>query len=165
MFHGRIAYISPAIDQVSRTFAAEILVDNQGRKLKPGFFAKGEILVLRDENVLAVPEQTVLTLAGVSSVYKIEDGVVKQQTIKLGQREGEFVEVLEGLKGAEILAATNLNELVSGTRVGGGGGDEEAGPAGPAAADAPAAGGGERRGGGRGRGGRGGGGEGKGNAQ
>ncbi len=167
MFHGRIAYISPAIEQASRTFATEILVDNPARKLKPGFFAKGEILVLRDENVLAVPEQTVLTLAGVSSVYKIENGVVKQQTIKLGQREGQFIEVLGGLKGDEILAASNLNELVSGTKVGGGGAEEEAGPGGPAgsATGGPAAtGGGERRGG-RGRGERRGGGEGKGNAQ
>ncbi|MBI2150835.1 MAG: efflux RND transporter periplasmic adaptor subunit, partial [Acidobacteria bacterium] len=161
MFRGRIAYISPAIDQASRTFAAEILVDNPGRKLKPGFFAKGEILVLKDENVLAVPEQAVLTLAGVASVYLIQNGVVKQQTVRLGQREGQYIEILEGLKGDEILAASNLNELVSGTRVGGGG-EEEVAPAG----GSPTTNGGERRGGrSGGRGGRRGGGEGKGNAQ
>src|SRR6185436_17980318 len=51
MFHGKIAFISPAIDQATRTFTAEILVDNPARKLKPGFFAKGDILVNKDENV------------------------------------------------------------------------------------------------------------------
>lgn len=166
MFHGKIAYISPAIDQGTRTFTAEILVDNPARKLKPGFFAKGDILVYRDENVLAVPEETVSNLAGVSSVYVIENGTVKQTTIQTGEHEGKFIEVLSGLKGAEVLAASNLNELVSGTKIGGGG-EEEGGPA-----SDPAAGSGQRRGGSGGKGGgfgkgggKRGGGDGKGNAQ
>src|SRR5215510_4244281 len=159
MFHGKIAYISPAVDQGTRTFTAEILVDNPQYKLKPGFFTKGEILVHRDENVLAVPEETVSNLAGVSSVYVINNGVVKQTTIRTGEHEGKFIEVVEGLKGDEILASSNLNELVSGSRVGGG--DEEG-----ATAVGDNGAGGDRRGSkGGGRGGKGGrrsGGEGKG---
>ena len=140
MFHGKIAYISPAIDQATRTFAAEILVDNPTRKLKPGFFAQGRIQVGRDENVMAIPDQTISTLAGVSSVFAIENGVVKQQTVQLGEHEDKFFEVLGGLKGDETLAASNLNELVSGLRIGDGG--EETGD--------PPPGDGQRRGG-RGR--------------
>jgi RND family efflux transporter MFP subunit len=162
MFHGKIAFISPAVDQSTRTFTAEILVDNPTHKLKPGFFAKGNILLKRDENVMAVPEETVSNLAGVSSVYVVTNGVVKQTTIRTGEHEGKFIEVLDGLKGEEILAASNLNELVSGTKIGGGGEEEGAPAAGPGT-------GGERRGGGEGKGfkggGRRGGGEGKGKAQ
>ncbi len=157
MFHGKIAYISPSVDQASRTFNAEILVDNPANKLKPGFFAQGQIQVSRDENVLAVPEETVSILAGVSSVYVINNGVVKQTSIRTGEHEGKFIEVLEGLKGDEILAASNLNELVSGTRVGGG--DEEGAPGG---SDATGNGGERQSGKGGGRGGKRGGGEGKG---
>jgi len=160
MFHGKIAYISPSVDQASRTFNAEILVDNPANKLKPGFFAQGQIQVSRDENVLAVPEETVSMLAGVSSVYVINNGVVKQTSIRTGEHEGKFIEVLEGLKGDEILAASNLNELVSGSRVGGG--DEEGAPGG---SDATGNGGERRSGRGGGKGGKRGGGEGKGNAQ
>lgn len=117
MFQGRIAFISPAVDQATRTFAAEILVDNAGHKLKPGFFAKGQILLQRDEGVMAVPEQAVSTLAGVSSVFVVENGVVRQQAIQLGEHTNKVVEVLSGLKGDEILAASNLNELVTGSKV------------------------------------------------
>ena len=148
MFHGKIAYISPAIDQATRTFAAEILVDNPAHKLKPGFFAKGDILLARDENVLAVPEETISNLSGVSSVYVVENGVVRQTTIETGEHEGKFIEVVSGLKGDELLAATNLNELVTGTKIGIG--DEEGGPGGN-----PGAGDGQRRGGGSGPGGKG----------
>jgi len=162
MFHGKIAYISPAIDQASRTFQTEILVDNPTHKLKPGFFAQGDILLGRDDGVMAVPEETVSILAGVNSVYVVQNGVVKQTSVRLGEREGKFIEVLDGLKGDEILAASNLNELVSGTRIGGA--DEE----GPTGADPAATNDGQRRGGngkGGGKGGKRGGGEGKGSAQ
>ena len=117
MFHGKIAFISPAVDQTTRTFAAEILVDNLTHKLKPGLFAKGSVLLGRDSNVLAVPEDTVSNLAGVSSVFVVQNGVIKQTTIEQGERDGKLIEVVNGLKGDEVLAASNLNELVTGTRV------------------------------------------------
>src|SRR4030095_15332468 len=148
MFLGRIAFISPAVDQATRTFTAEILVDNPAHKLKPGFFAQGDILLSRDENVLAVPEETVSNLSGVSSVYVVENGVVRQTTIEAGEREGKFIEVVSGLKGNEILAASKLNELVTATKIGTG--EYEGGPGGdPAWADGQRRGG---RGGGRGAG-------------
>ena len=104
-------------------------------------------------------ERTIL--AGVSSVFVIDNGVVKQTAIQMGEREGKFIEVVGGLKGHEILAASNLNELVSGSKIAGAGGEEEGAPA----AAGGESGRGERRGGGGSRGGKRGGGEGKGNAQ
>jgi hypothetical protein len=89
---------------------------------------------------LAVTEDTVSNLAGVSSVYVIENGIVKQTTVQTGEHQGKFIEVVSGLKGDEVLAASNLNELVTGTRIGVG--DDEGDPA---AGDPPA--GGQRRGG------------------
>jgi RND family efflux transporter MFP subunit len=164
MFRGKIQFISPAVDQATRTFNAEIIVDNPANKLKPGFFAKGEILLNRDQNVIGVPEETVSILAGVTSVFVINDGVVKQTSIRTGEREGKMIEVVEGLNGSEILAASNLNELVSGSRIATGGEEDGA----PAAGADPGK-NGERRGaeGGvkGGRGGKRGGGEGKGNGQ
>jgi len=55
VFNGRVAFVSPAVDQASRTFTVEVLVDNSHRRLKtPVFFAKGAIYLRRDTNVLAV---------------------------------------------------------------------------------------------------------------
>jgi len=156
-FAGKIAFISPAVDQASRTFAAEVLVDNPARKLKPGFFAQGHVNIGRDQNVLAVPEETISSLAGVSSVFVVKDNVVRQQTVEVGLKSGKLVEVLSGLKGDEIIASSNLNQLVTGVRIAANSG-EEAGSAsdeGGTPANRPGA--GER--GGRGRGGRRGGGE------
>jgi RND family efflux transporter MFP subunit len=117
VFKGKIAHVSPALDQTMRTFTVEAIVDNTDRRLKPGFFAKGVILTRRDENVLAAPDSAVSTFAGVSSVYVVKDGRITQQNVTLGVRQGNQWEVVEGLKGDEVLANNRLNELATGTRV------------------------------------------------
>jgi RND family efflux transporter MFP subunit len=113
---GKVAFVSPAVDQATRTFTVEVLVDNANRKLKPGFFAKGVIVVKKDENVVAVPEETISTLAGVSSVFVIEQKKVRQQVVTPGLRKDKLVEVT-GLNGNELLAASNLSQLATGVFV------------------------------------------------
>jgi RND family efflux transporter MFP subunit len=125
-FNGRIANISPSIDQQTRTFPVEVQVENANHKLKPGFFAKGVILTERDNNVMALPEEAVSTLAGVSSVFVIDNGVIRQQSVTLGAHEGKFFEILDGLTGNETVAISNLNQLVTGTKVVTGDGGAEA---------------------------------------
>jgi multidrug efflux pump subunit AcrA (membrane-fusion protein) len=116
-FEGRVAYVSPSVDPETRTFPIEILVDNRDKRLKPGFFAKGFIYTHKDDNVMAVPENAISTLAGISNVYVIEKDTARQQEITPGARVGDLVEVLGGLKGDEILAASNLSLLATGVQV------------------------------------------------
>jgi len=149
LFTGKVAFVSPSLDQTMRTFAVEAIVDNADRRLKPGFFAKGVIMTRRDEGVMAVPDSAVSTLAGVSSVYVIRDGRIRQQALTLGTRQGNLWEVVDGLKGDETLAASRLNELATGVSV-----EPETGS--PGEAGGRRGGGGRRDGGGRrGQGGRG----------
>jgi membrane fusion protein (multidrug efflux system) len=115
-FVGNVAYVSPSIDQATRTFPIEVLVDNQARRLKPGFFAKG-VIRTKTEDVLAVPEDAISTLAGVSNVYVIERNKVRQQAVALGARQSKLVEITGGLKGDEVLATSSLNQLATGVLV------------------------------------------------
>lgn len=117
MFHGNIVSVSPAVDQQTRTFPIEAELPNPDYRLKPGFFAKGLILTHIDESVLAVPDQAVSTLAGVSTVYVVDKGKVRPQQVSLGVRQKALVEILDGLKGDERLATTNLNLLAAGVPV------------------------------------------------
>ena len=116
-FNGKVAYISPAVDQTTRTFAIEVLVENPERVLKPGFFAKGTIGLKRDENVMAAPDDAVSTLAGVSTVYVVENGKARQQIVTLGAHQDKQWEIVNGLKGDEVLATSQLNQLATGMAV------------------------------------------------
>ncbi len=116
-FEGKIAYISPAIDQDTRTFVVEALVENGHRRLKPGFFTKGTVNTHSDSNVLAISDSAISTLAGVSTVFIIEGNAIRQQAVTLGSREGGLVEITTGLQGNETLAASNLSQLATGVLV------------------------------------------------
>lgn len=155
LFTGKVAYVSPSLDQVMRTFTVEALVENKDQRLKPGFFAKGVIFTNKDEGVLAVPDTAVSTLAGVSSVYVIKENRITQTNVTLGVRQGDLWEIVEGLKGDEQLADSRLNELASGVRVQIGTGEEGGGRrGGQGGARQGGSGGGGRQGGGGGGGGR-----------
>ncbi len=117
VFTGKVANVSPAVDQGTRSFTVDILVDNRERKLKPGFFAKGAIFTRLDQNVLAVPESAVSTLAGVAAVFVVEGDKVRQQIVSTGAREGKLMEITDGLKGDETLASSNLSQLANGVAV------------------------------------------------
>src|SRR6202043_2180660 len=93
-FMGKVAYVSPAVDQATRTFPVEVLVDNADRVLKPGFFAKGTVLTRLDASVLAAPDDAVSTMAGVSTVYVIEDGKARQQVVTVGVHQDSVLEIV-----------------------------------------------------------------------
>jgi membrane fusion protein (multidrug efflux system) len=116
-FHGRIVSVSPAVDQATRTFAVEAELPNRDHRLKPGFFAKGGILTHMDENVIAVPEDAVSTLAGVSTVFVIDTGKVRPQNVTVGVHQSNLIEILDGLKGPETLASSSLSQLAAGVAV------------------------------------------------
>jgi RND family efflux transporter MFP subunit len=117
VFQGKVAYVSPAIEETMRTFTVEALVPNDDRRLKPGFFAKGVINTKKDEGVLAIPDNAIATFAGVSSAYIVEENTIRQVTVSLGPRQGNLWEVTDGLKGDEVLATLNLNQLATGIAV------------------------------------------------
>ena len=125
-FLGKVAYVSPAVDQATRTFPVEALVENTDRTLKPGFFAKGVVNTHVDDQVIAAPEDSISTLAGVSTVYVIENGKARQQQVSLGARQNKLVEITSGLKGTEIVATTNLSQLATGVTVRSGPAGEDA---------------------------------------
>ena len=94
---------------------------------------------------MAVPDDAVSTLAGVSTVYVIEDGKARQQIVTLGAHEGKHWEIVEGLKGDEMLAASQLNQLATGMAVDNGRRGGRQGAERPAAAGAAAGGQGGRQ--------------------
>jgi RND family efflux transporter MFP subunit len=116
-FRGRIVSVSPAVDQSTRTFAVEAELPNPNHRLKPGFFAKGVILTHVDASVTAAPEDAISTLAGVSTVFVVENGKVRPQTVTIGVHQGDLIEIVEGLHGGETLATSNLSQLSAGVAV------------------------------------------------
>ena len=113
---GRVARLSPSIQEQNRTLNVEAEVANQDGKLRPGSFARAEIVVEADRTAVMVPASTVVTFAGLEKVFVVKDGKAVEKRIRTGRRSGDRVEILEGVAAGESVVAEPGN-LVGGTPV------------------------------------------------
>ncbi len=113
---GRVARLSPAITEDSRTLLVEVEVANRTGRLRPGAFATGEIVIDRDDPAIIIPASAIVTFAGIDKVVTIDDGKAVERRVDLGRREGDRVEVVEGLRAGERVIVEPGN-LVSGDAV------------------------------------------------
>ncbi len=109
---GRVARLSPAFQEQSRTLIIEAEVDNQQGGLRPGSFAKAEIHTATTSDVVMVPASAIVTFAGIQKVFSMKDGRVVEKTVIVGKRpstEDDWV-VVEGLDAGTsvILSPGNL---------------------------------------------------------
>ena len=107
---GRVARISPAIQEQSRTLVIESEVENLRARLRPGSFAKASIQTSSNNSAITVPPAAVVTFAGIQKVYTVKDGKAIERNIVVGRREADWFEIIEGLKSGEpvILSPGNL---------------------------------------------------------
>jgi RND family efflux transporter MFP subunit len=96
-YDARLERIGAAVDEANRTLPVEAVVPNPGDVLRPGQFATAEIIVSRSDQGLVVPRDTIVTFAGVQKVLTVKDGHAREQRIRTGRRDGDRVEVLDGL--------------------------------------------------------------------
>ena len=66
---GTVRYIAAALDPVRRTLTVEAIVPNADGKLRAGHFARAQLQLDREEELIEVPREAVIERAGVSRVY------------------------------------------------------------------------------------------------
>ena len=104
-FSGKIWRINPSVDQQTRTFDAEALVENHQGILKPGFFVKASIPSTKVDQVLFVPQKALSYAYGIYKVYAVtKENRLKESEVKLGDRLGEDVELIDGVRAGDRLA-------------------------------------------------------------
>lgn len=113
---GRVARISPAIEEASRTLSIEAEVANVSGVLRPGAFANADVVTEAKESAILVPATALVSFAGVEKVFVVNAGKAVEQRVTTGRREGDRVEVLTGLTvGALVVVAPG--NLVAGEAV------------------------------------------------
>ena len=124
-FEGDLTAINPDLDPSTRSVRLQATLDNPEQFLRPGMFARVQVLLPSEQTVLAVPAPSVLSAPYGDSVYVIEPGtngagaglVVRQQFIRTGRALGDFVSVETGLKTGERVVSSGLFKLRNGMSV------------------------------------------------
>jgi len=101
VYPGTVARLSPAITEQNRTLLIEAEAPNRSGALRPGAFAKAEVLVQEDDRVVTVPATAVVTFAGVEKVFVVREGKSAELRVTTGRRLGDRVEILAGVKAGE----------------------------------------------------------------
>ena len=115
-YTGRVARISPAITEDNRTLMVEAEVPNADGRLRPGSFAKAEIVIQSADPAVLVPASSVVTFAGIEKVLGVEAGKAVEKRVRTGRRSGDQVEIVEGIKAGEPVVVQPGN-LVTGETV------------------------------------------------
>lgn len=117
-FTGQVARISPASNPENRSVAVEALVDNHDRALKPGFFANAGIVTRSDDRALMIPQEALITFAGVTKLFVVKQGTAQERQVRVGTRgTAGLIEITEGLAPDEVVATSGLTKLENGIAV------------------------------------------------
>lgn len=128
-FEGKVVKISPVLDPLTRMAEVEVLIDNPGGLLKPGMFAKTEVVTGVLTNVITVPryatiETTVLEKAAgedqaVTSyqVFVVKDDKAEQRKLTVNYVNHVQMAVSNGVQAGELLVIAGQANLRDGTAV------------------------------------------------
>ncbi len=108
---GIIMYVSPVINNESRTGKAIIQMDNLNQTWHPGDFITAQIIISDQSGFLSLPKSVIQTINESPHVFvKKGDGIFEAKPIQIkGSDKGEFIEVLNGVQeGAELVSANTF---------------------------------------------------------
>jgi HlyD family secretion protein len=116
-FKGTLTRISPAVNSSTRAFPFEARVPNSDALLKPGTFARVHIETAQEDKVVSVPYAAMQYRYGVNRVFVVEGDKLAVRELKVGDRLGDRIEVVSGVKAGERIAVTDIEKLVDGMKV------------------------------------------------
>ncbi len=125
--NGQITAINPQVEADTRNILIQATLRNENEKLRPGMFVNVEVLFPQKALVLAIPATAVLYAPYSDSVFLVEEEtsetngppvkLLRQQFVRLGAAQGDFVSVREGLQAGQQVVSTGVFKLRNGQKV------------------------------------------------
>lgn len=126
-FAGTLTTINPGLDASTRSVGLQATLANADHRLRPGMFARVEVVLPEEQAVLVIPATSVFSAPYGDSVYMVDvvsstNGgasslTVRQQFIRTVGTRGDFVSVASGLKAGDRIVSSGLFKLRNGMAV------------------------------------------------
>lgn len=117
-FKGRVMLIHPVIDAATRSFVAEVRIENPSLEIRPGMFARAKVDFGTKERMV-VSDRAVIKQQGTNDryVFVLDGDIAVYTKVEVGKRVGNIYEILGGLEpGQKIIVAGNT-ALIDGSKV------------------------------------------------
>ena len=108
---GTVAFVSPALDETTRTATARVVLENPHADWRPGLFVSGLIETGRETAAIVVPHSALTELDGETVVFVQTDGGFESRKVRQGRATLAAVEIIDGLAEGERYAANNVLAL------------------------------------------------------
>lgn len=115
-WEGEVAAISPLVDVEGRALVMRARVDNTGGTLRPGMFARVDLL-LAEQSALMVPETALQPRSGSQFIFRVEDGIAREVPVAVGQRRDGLVQVSGDIAAGDLIVVAGLQKIRGGSRV------------------------------------------------
>jgi membrane fusion protein (multidrug efflux system) len=115
-FAATVARMRPTVDPATGTFTVTLEVDGRG-KLRPGMFASVYLETDTHDDALVIPRDALVLDSLGDTVYVKEGDVAARREVRLGLRDEDSVEILDGLSEGELLIVIGQDGLADGTPV------------------------------------------------
>ena len=96
-FAGKVVRVVHSLDPRTRTMGVEVDIPNADLRLKPGMFARAEVLVDTRKGALTIPVEALRVGEARPSVMAVKNGLVEPVQVELGLSDSRFVEIRQGL--------------------------------------------------------------------
>lgn len=102
-FTGKVAYIAPTINTDNRSVSIYAEVPNPANQLAAGMFVDVSQSLGANQNALMVPARSLVPVMDGEQVYKVVDGKAYAVNVLIGKRNGESVEITQGLAPGDVV--------------------------------------------------------------
>ncbi len=116
-FTGKVSIVFPSLEEKTRTLAIEALVPDKENILKPGLFARIILYTGSLKDTVVIPNTALLYEGERIMAYVVEEGKAKEKLVKLGNKYGDEIEIIEGIKEAEKIVIAGQQGLSEGAKV------------------------------------------------
>ena len=115
VFKAKVYAIESKIDVNTRTVRVRARGANSHHQLRPGAFARVEIVMNTYEDAILVPAEALVTELEGQKLFIAKDGKAKSQKVKTGIRTERLVQIVEGLAPQDTILLTGLMSVQEGT--------------------------------------------------
>lgn len=116
-FTGKVAFISPEVNPMSRSIQLYAEIPNEDHALAPGMFVTIKQALGENTHAMMVPARSAMAVMDGQQIYKVVDGKAVAVNVKLGMRKQEMVEVTDGLTAGDVIVTDGQIKLRSGSPV------------------------------------------------
>lgn len=105
---GVIAFVSPALNETTRTATARVVLENPDGHWRPGLFVTALIETGHERAAVVVPRSAVAELDGKTVVFVETAEGLEPREVRVGRTSAERAEILDGLAEGERYVARNV---------------------------------------------------------